>query len=337
MFLILQMYTPLNLEDENGDHNLDRTMLVFGCNNGSCIQQAFQRQNQSQCHKSKGSSEKVEKNSQFVNYQDRFLMGGQGVIRCIRTQQSTNVQLLHSKIDKGQCQEYDNYPTSNDCGEKEESNQLLGWGDDDCQRSCSNEDDDSSDWGFQHQDEKSTNQDSSCVMDDIEAMVAAMELNNQAKAQNKKKKCKTNQGHSRSETNQTNTGSTHSVETSMNAFPRFDLDVYDEPCVEKGDSDDEDVTTNNIHDDAAVQSLLSKYLEQEEDSDIVAVIRSGGKQIMPPCGGVGNAKKAGNESFEKYEKLPPDDRAFLTFAARIKRAPRQSVRYEYGGTPIWSM
>lgn len=369
MFLILQMYAPLNLEeDEAGEHDLDRTMLVFGCNRASCIQQAFQqgpKNQQSACPTttttttttsssmasgSAGNKEGHGKGSMLYKTY-RFLLGGQGVIRCFRTQQpttaaaATNMQ-LSSQNDNPYQQQHGNNNINNkknndqdkeDCEKgRKDCNSLGSWGDD-TRTSWFDEDGDAntdSDWGFQPNRNKCTHSEASTdIMEDIEAMVAAMETNNQQfkkeqKQQNHKCKTRTKRNHKgEPETN-----------SNKSTFPRFDLDFYDEPCAgfEQGDSDDEDVGSNNIHDDA-VQSLLTKYLEQEEDSDIVAVIRGcgGGGGIR---GGNGdNTRVVGNESVEKYEKLPPEDRAFLTFTARVKLAPKQSVRYEYGGTPIWSI
>jgi NADH:ubiquinone oxidoreductase subunit F (NADH-binding) len=114
------------------------------------------------------------------------------------------------------------------------------------------------------------------------------------------------------------------------AFPKYDLDVYDEPyiSVQDGDSDDEDIQDTSS--DKDIQNLLSKYLKEEDDSDIVSAIKGGASSL---AGGAG----AGSGNGEKYERLPPEERAFLTFASRIKRAPKQVARYAYGGVPLWSM
>mmetsp|Transcript_1035 Transcript_1035/g.1839 ORF Transcript_1035/g.1839 Transcript_1035/m.1839 type:complete len:592 (-) Transcript_1035:138-1913(-) len=375
MFLILQMHTPLNLEnsDTHGDvesYNLDRTMLVFGCNHGPCLQQAFQQQRQQQRQQRQNTLSSTGKS---VNYQDRFLMGGQGVVKCFRTQQPikeegkeqeekggtrTNSQRQLLQKDNDHNDDDGDNGNGNDTPEKIEgvscekkndgtkidsNHHIMGWGDD--------EGDDDNDWGLDQNDETSYQKEGQGLkellfdMEDIEAMVSAMENNNEVKVQTQTQQNKTKkQDHHHSVANKSTW--CDAQQSSRNVFPRFDLDMYDEPecCVEQGDSDDEDVITNSIHDNAAVQSLLTKYLEQEEDSEIVAVIRSGGKQTTSGGGSSiststsrAHRGAAGNDSVEKYEKLPPEDRAFLTFTAKVKWAPRQSVRYDYGGNPLWSI
>ncbi len=117
------------------------------------------------------------------------------------------------------------------------------------------------------------------------------------------------------------------------SFPRYDLIIYDEPATkntplaehDEADSDDDDVM--NDKSDAKIQNLLSKYLQEEEDTDILRALKGEGS------GKGGSAEISG----EKYERLPPKDRAFMAFSTRVKRAPKQSVRYAYDGIPLWSM
>jgi len=124
-------------------------------------------------------------------------------------------------------------------------------------------------------------------------------------------------------------------EVQDHSFAKYELDVYDEPPVKNGlsaaaddDSDDEDVLVDDKN-DAAVQKLLSKYLEEEDDIDNFSPIK-GGNTLSESSG-------EGIENGEQYERLPPEDRAFWAFTNRVKRAPKQSVRYAYGGIPLWSM
>mmetsp|Transcript_9037 Transcript_9037/g.13432 ORF Transcript_9037/g.13432 Transcript_9037/m.13432 type:complete len:413 (-) Transcript_9037:260-1498(-) len=101
--------------------------------------------------------------------------------------------------------------------------------------------------------------------------------------------------------------------------------VWDDDDEEEEEDDDD--TKNNDK----IQKMISKYIGEEDDEEIIAVLK----------GGVDNAKKSsgggGGGGGEKYERLPPEERAFSIFANRMKRAPYQVVRYAYGGLPLWSI
>jgi hypothetical protein len=154
------------------------------------------------------------------------------------------------------------------------------------------------DWGI---DENEAN------LEDVEAMVAAMEMDGSTKARQLKPK------HSKKP-----------PETS-NAFPCFEIHSLQEPAVRRGDDmDDDDVGMMGGSDDK-IQQMLARYMAEEEDEEILAAIRG--------SGGSGGGSGRG----EKDERLPPEDRAMLAFTDRVKRAPRQVVRYAKGGIPLWSM
>ena len=211
-----------------------------------------------------------------------------------------------------------------------------GWGDDDAS--------DDNDWGTGEEAGKGDCSPSSS-MDDLHAMLAAMEM--KENQDTKMPKGKDNNIHiSNNPRMKKEDPSIHIVEhahssdgdsVTINAFPKYDLDVYDEPFningVQDVDSDDEDVqdTTN----DKDIQNLLSKYLTEEDDSDILSAIKGGSSSLSLSMGGSGSGRGHGNG--EKYERLPPEERTFLIFPTRIKRAPKQSARYAYGGVPLWSM
>jgi hypothetical protein len=97
--------------------------------------------------------------------------------------------------------------------------------------------------------------------------------------------------------------------------------------VEDDDNDDVYVDSNNI-DSTKVNQMLSRYLEMEDDEEILSALRGDGIINSPGKGGGGG---------ERYERLPPEERAFMAFSKRLKRAPKQVVRYAYGGIPLWSM
>jgi hypothetical protein len=65
-------------------------------------------------------------------------------------------------------------------------------------------------------------------------------------------------------------------------------------------------------------------MEEEDDQEILMALGGG----SAGGGGVGR---------EKDERLSAENRALLTFTDRIKRAPRQVVRYAKGGEPMWSV
>jgi pre-rRNA-processing protein TSR4 len=69
----------------------------------------------------------------------------------------------------------------------------------------------------------------------------------------------------------------------------------------------------------------------EDDEEIVSALK-GGKNpaINAACDGVSGGG-------ERYERLKPEERAFLTFSKRLRRAPEQVCRYAYGGEPLWSI
>ena len=84
----------------------------------------------------------------------------------------------------------------------------------------------------------------------------------------------------------------------------------------------------NCKDDAKIQQMLAQYMKDEDDEDILALLRGDGA-------GAGN--NSNFQSGERDERLSATDRALLQFTDRLKRCPRQVLRYAHGGTPLWSM
>jgi hypothetical protein len=291
MYLILQMYAPLD--------GLDRTMMVFGCNNASCIQSAM--------------NASTDNSGAF-----RFCPGGKGVIRCIRSQRTQETHILST-----------GKPTS-----KEEKVSVSNWDDgmgweedDDAADGWNDKNDDDGGWGAANDDGDNN---STTSMDDLEAMLAAMESNESSKKSDNKdivvKGTKTKHENKKWKGDDA---------ANVKSFPKFDLDVYDEPSLslpkrfgqdDDSDDDDDDAVASN---DLKIQKLLTKYLKEEDDNEILSAINDGPGN----SGGSGS----GGGSGEKYERAPPEERAFLAFTNRVKRAPKQSVRYAYGGCPLWSM
>jgi len=159
--------------------------------------------------------------------------------------------------------------------------------------------------------------------DDLEAKLAAMETTQtKAPAAKPAMKPKTTQAAVASSTDA-------SAGTVAFAFPCFELHSQQEPhAVRRSNVDADDVGMGRTgrKDDAKIQQMLAKYMEEEEDEDVVAMLRG-------EVGGGGTGGKSG----ERDEKLSATDRAMLTFTDRLKRSPRQVLRYARGGEPLWSM
>lgn len=258
MYLVLQMYAPLD------DINLDRTMYVFACNSAACINYGF---------------------SKSHDHNNRFNLGGHGVVCCIRSQSKQDAPSSMPRIVSS---EKKNAPNWDD---------DIGWGEEDDEWGTNNEDD---------------------CMNDIETMLAKLETEEgQSKVRDKTVKA-------------FNKDTMDSSASENFSFPKFDLDCYDEPSLNKSkenedfDSDDEDDFDTK---EDSVQKLLSKYLMEEEDESILSAIK--GNDLSKSTSQNGG-------DVEKYEKLPAEDRAFLAFSNRVKLAPKQSVRYAFDGVPLWS-
>ncbi|CAB9504486.1 expressed unknown protein [Seminavis robusta] len=162
--------------------------------------------------------------------------------------------------------------------------------------------------------------------DDLEQQVAAMELKQSStlpkttnsKNSNHKKKKKPSADEASSST----------------ALPCFELHSVLEPPSKKqhrqgDDDDDEDfIGTATSGSDAKIQQMLAKYMAEEEDPEILAALQQEGA-----TGG----NNGGSKSREKDERLKAADRALLAFTDRIKRSPRQVLRYAPNGIPMWSI
>lgn len=210
-----------------------------------------------------------------------------------------------------------------------------GWGDadddDDDDAGWGGDTGDDTDWGAsEQQDGIENNPKSSSSMDELEAMLAVMEAKDKDEAHSKNREIKSPQQKYNPSNTTRQQNKSEGDQVASNAFPKYDLDVYDEPYISTADVDSDDEDIQDTTNDKDIQHLLSKYLEEEDDSEIVSAIK-GGKSA---AGGIGSGGGIGGE---QYERLPPEERAFFTFTSRVKRAPKQSARYAYGGVPLWSM
>jgi hypothetical protein len=116
---------------------------------------------------------------------------------------------------------------------------------------------------------------------------------------------------------------------SDSSFRCFELHMLQEPCARKvhGTDDDDVGMCASGTDSDKIQRMLARYMAEEEDEEILAALR-GSSDVGG--GGISNWK-------ERDERLSAEDRALLTYTDRLKRSPRQVVRYAYGGEPLWSM
>jgi pre-rRNA-processing protein TSR4 len=152
-------------------------------------------------------------------------------------------------------------------------------------------------------------------LDDVEAMVAAMEMKGPGMKAETSKPIHTPASTSK-----------QSQASSSSSFPCFDIHSLQEPASRRSDDmDDDDVGMMGMTtDDKKIQEMLARYMQEEEDEEILAAIQG--------AGGSGSGRAG-----EKDERLPAEDRAMLAFTDRVKRSPRQIVRYARGGIPLWSV
>lgn len=276
---------------------LDRTLYVFGCNQPSC-------------HTSTSTE------TMLGGGGNRFrpCFGG-GSVRCFRSQQpwktSGGVDIKPSveKVPPKVSQLEDN-----DWGDDDDDD----WGDATC--------DDDDEWGASATiSTKAKSQD--ITMDDLEAMISKCEMQSASKSKVKASSTKT----------ASNNKQTVKVTSTAPSFCRYDLEMINEPCSKRinsndsdDDDDDDDIDAGGANNtESKVNQLLSRYLSTEDDEEILSALKGG--DISYSGGG------GGDKGGERYERLPPEERAFVSFSKRLKRAPEQVARYAYGGVPLWSM
>lgn len=363
MYLLLQMYAPLD--------DLERTLYVFGCNKASCFQVAFSSKNSNINNDGSGSSGNSNRGDHDSS-KSRFCLGGMGVVKCLRSQQSHEVDCKDNDDVQPSTSHDEKNKTTNDIVEYNEADN--NWGD------IHNDDHDGwSDtgggWGDETEDggwgdfddndidlEKKMKSSEQVSMDDLEAMLSAMEAKEKVEEDNididvqssssvrigNEKTTSTNKSNnlptSRSKEIQSNTSNNDDEENKIPSysFPIHELETYNEPSskiegMQQMEEDDDDMIglSSNGRDDSKVQRMLSSYLKEEEDETVKAMIGGNTKSSSKGSTSTTGGKQMGHD--EKYERLPPDDRAFLSFTDRIKRAPYQVARYAYDGVPMWSM
>lgn len=295
MYLLLQLHAPLD--------DLDRTLYVFGCNNPSCHLPE-------ECKSLNGNTDEVMKTRFCANF------GGKlgGAVRCFRSQRqqsNTNLPPLKEKSAEAKVETPQSL-VKNDWGMDDDSG---GWGDDD----------DDNDWGNSGE---SNNGDDAIDMSDLETMLMNCEMQaNQSTALPTKTSVPQAKNNHHAKEKQR--------DVSGPSFAHHELEMFDEPVgkLQHNSSDDEnddDDLVANV-DSSKVDSMLSRYLEMEDDEEIIAVLNGGSNTSTNTCSG-GNIGGG-----EKYERLKPEEKAFMLFSKRLRRAPEQVCRYAYGGEPMWSI
>ena len=127
--------------------------------------------------------------------------------------------------------------------------------------------------------------------------------------------------------------SSNILEGGSSEFPCVALVVSIEPIASyltrAEDMDEDDVGYVGGESDEKIQNMLARYMAEEDDSEILSALRGQTD--------AGEARKGGTGKKEKDERLSASDRALRFFMDRIRRSPRQILRYAPGGEPLWSM
>lgn len=104
-------------------------------------------------------------------------------------------------------------------------------------------------------------------------------------------------------------------------LPIIALHSMQEPPARTTSDDPRDVGLHGTS-NQKIEEMLARYLEEEEDQDIIQMLK-------------GSTSGAGGQELD--QDLTEEEMTFLRFSDRIKRAPRQVLRYACGGEPLWSL
>lgn len=315
MCLLIQIYAPIVTDD---GRNLDRSLHLFACAKKTCHVRAFRQQ---EAEEMGGKS---------------FVIGG-GVVRCLRSQtvlcdsDKAGGPVADNGIDDDIKPEKAKEVTKisengDDWGPSAEWNTAIDWTEPSKEASREEE------WGGTGDGDDMPVANS--TLDNLEAMLRQCQTNTVPKKTTTKKK------RTKSTKKKSSPLKQQKEDKSTFAFPCIPLEYLDEPMQHRNqkqssqlsDVDSDDDENDNAINDAAVQQMIAKYLEQEEDADIVSAIASR-SPASSSLDGSGSSVSSG----EAYERLPPSERAFLFFSNRIRLCPRQVARYAYGGIPMWSV
>jgi len=311
MYLLLALHAPLD--------DFDRTLYVFGCNDASCYSGG------------KGDSMKI----RFQSCIGDAIEGG--AMRCIRSQQPWKSSKTTSSVEKSISTNVSESPKESPANNLETND----WGLDDGSDGWGDEDDDD-DWGGGGE-TNSTKDNANISMDDLEAMLTNSEMLSASKksetvASTKLQSTSNSSSKVSGVNNSANAKSSQENVLPSPAFDHIDLEMLDEPPAGRGNADDSDDDDDDDGECATkVDQMLSKYLDMEEDEEILSALKGGGNGSAGKGDGGSGGNGGGGGGGERYERLPPEERAFLAFSNRLKRAPGQVARYVYGGVPLWSI
>ena len=206
-----------------------------------------------------------------------------------------------------------------------------------------------SDRNIDQNDDKDEN-DGDLDFDALESQLNAIEARGASLLSAVKPLNKTNQRNHRNNNPSTGTRTSSRPPEPLNGFPKFMLHGRPEPPVVHStavqqDMDDVGLSgrNNNKNDQKKIQQMLQQYMEQmEDDVDLLNLLQQQQQQQHP----IGNTNTGGSRHnnnhhsiqnhTERDERLSVMDRALFTYTDRLKRVPRQVVRYG-GAAPLWSM
>lgn len=251
-----------------------------------------------------GLGDDVERSNSFQSCKTR------GSVCCLRSQQCWTA--LPDQLKSRDSEKPKNLLGDNDWGVDDGND---GWGDDD---------DDG--WGGGNNAVYGEN----VSIDDLEKMLNNCEMKSAAKSKSPPQSSAVPLARQSPQT-ATSDDKTNCIEPS---FEHHDLETLYEPMIDRAggdeDADEDDVEYGNV-DASKVDEMLSRYLDMEDDEEILLALK--GEKKSNSGGGVDFTGSGG----ERYERLPPEERALLAFSTRLKRSPGQVARYAYGGVPFWSM
>ncbi|KAL7576948.1 hypothetical protein ACA910_006705 [Epithemia clementina (nom. ined.)] len=316
--------------------------ILQACNSSACVAKLFS---------SSSSSAKQDKTTTLHNSTTTpttpFAIGGQGIVICERID-FASTPAADSTMSQSS-------PPRTNAGVHDDSND---WDDD------AEEDDDGDDHPKGIMTDQTNGADSD--MDELEAKLGFMEATTeQPKASTrspKKNKKKPPSSNRMDNLQNLDNHATEASDSNSNLFPQqqwsfpgFKLSEVREPPAPRPSA----ATLANLHDpddvglsnDSAdhIQRLLQKYMDEEEDMAIVQMLQqqqqnvySHGKSdwsaTFPGGGGGGGGITAQQEEIEEPdEPLTLAERTLFQYLDRIKRQPRQVIRYAPGGVPMWSI
>ena len=344
LFLLVQLHVPLddgddcddNISSKEGTSNstnrrLDRTLYVFGCNRASCANQS-------------------------------------GTFRCLRSQHGSNGvtnNMEHCKDSN------DIIKAANPTQSQRQPLVLDAWGDSTNLDLDDIDDNDNNDWGGDWGDDQPMTStpatadqgehvtDKSRDLHDLEAMLAKCEMKNKStfssrQSSTARSKSSHPQNNCSSSSNNNKNNNSNQPSTATYEFPRYELEWIDEPPKEDEDDPEHDEDNVGFHKgtnknrnrktaDARIEKMLQRYLQEEEDVEVVTTLKNLIKSKPISSSGLNATSTSLDGCSANNTDMEDDDDSesqsmdlLLSFTNRMKRAPKQVVRYAYGGGPMWS-